>query len=135
VAAAPLPRHAGADPQRTADRARGTATYHWRQSIRHVSYLGDLVGIDNVAIGSDHSEVTPRQEWDTQFGKGGRYPRITGLMGAWYAYDTRFTESGSTVDDLPLVAEAVARLGLSASELEGVLGGSFLRVCRQVWGG
>jgi aminopeptidase N len=36
--------------RRTADRAAGTATFHWRQGIRHVSYLVTLVAGDYEAI-------------------------------------------------------------------------------------
>ena len=54
-------------------------------------------------------------------------------MGGWYAYDTRFAANGFSVSDFPGIASAVGGLGLSPSELAGVLGENLLRVCRQAW--
>ena len=101
--------------------------------VRHVAYVADLVGIEHVGIGTDHSEGAPRSTWGEDFGQGGRYPTITGTLGPWYSYDSKFTAGATSVDDFPAIVDALAGLGLSATELEGVLGGNFLRLFSDVW--
>lgn len=102
--------------------------------VRHFSYIADLIGVEHVGIGTDHSEGTPRDEWELDFGAGGKYPSITGSLGDWYGYDTRFTRDVQGVDGFHRVVDALGRLGLADDELAGVLGGNFLRVFRTVWG-
>jgi len=103
--------------------------------VKHVAHVADLIGIEHVAIGSDHSEGTPRDQWELDFGPRGRYPSVTNTLGPWYAYDTRFTNGGSSISHFPKIAEAIAvGLRLSEAELAGVLGGNLLRVFRAVWG-
>lgn len=102
--------------------------------LAHLTYVADLIGIDHVGIGSDHSDGTPQDEWEGDFGAGGRYPTITGPAGPWYGFHSRFAERGSNVTEFPAVVEAIDRLGLTADERNGVLGGNFLRVFREVWG-
>ena len=102
--------------------------------VRHFSYIADLIGVEHVGIGTDHSEGTPRDEWELDFGAGGKYPSITGSLGEWYGYDTRFTRDVQGVNGFHRVVDALGRLGLTDDELAGVLGGNFLRVFRTVWG-
>jgi membrane dipeptidase len=102
--------------------------------VAHLTYVADLIGIEHVGIGSDHSDGIPQDEWEGDFGSGGRYPTITGPAGPWYGYHSRFAERGSNVTEFPAVIEAVDRLGLTEAERRGVLGGNFLRVFREVWG-
>jgi membrane dipeptidase len=102
--------------------------------LRHVEYVANLIGPEHIGLGSDHSEGTPRDEWEGLFGPGGKYPSVTASLGSWYGYDTRFIEHGGSCVDIPQVVEAIATLGFSQAELQGILGGNMLRVCRQVWG-
>lgn len=100
---------------------------------RQVDYVGNLVGIEHCAIGTDHSEGSSREAWVKRSGKGGAYPTVSGPMGDWFNFESRFPADGMGVRDMPNVASALAGIGLSDSELSGVLGGNFLRVCREVW--
>jgi membrane dipeptidase len=102
--------------------------------LRHFSHIAELIGVEHIGIGTDHSEGTPRDEWELDFGAGGKYPSITGSLGDWYDYDTRFARDVQGVASFHLVVDALGRLGLSDDELAGVLGGNFLRVFRTVWG-
>lgn len=104
-----------------------------RDWIRQVAYVADLIGIEHVGIGTDQSEGTPRGTWAADYGAGGRYPTITGAMGPWYDYDTRFAAGGSSVGDWPVIAEALAELQLTEPELKGVLGDNFMRVFGSTW--
>jgi membrane dipeptidase len=103
--------------------------------VKHVGHVADLVGIEHIGIGTDHNESASREEWTRNSSKGeGRYQSVTGGMGDWYVYETRCANGGSSILDFPRIAEALDRLGLTSSELAGVLGGNMLRVLRQVWG-
>jgi membrane dipeptidase len=104
--------------------------------VRHVDHVANLVGVEHVAIGTDHNESASRNEWTLNSSKGqGRYPSVTANMGDWYVYETRCAKGGSSVLDLPRVAAAIASLGFTADELAAVLGGNFMRLFRTVWGG
>jgi membrane dipeptidase len=111
---------------------------HWPtldDFVRHVDYVGNLIGLEHVAIGSDHNESADRAEWTWNSSKKeGRFPSVTARMGDWYVYDTRCAKDGSSITDFPRLAQAIGKLGLTDSELEGVLGGNFVRVFEQVWG-
>lgn len=103
--------------------------------LRMVDHVANLIGLEHVAIGTDHNESADRDEWTWNSSKkSGRYPSVTANMGDWYVYETRCAKGGSSIIDLPDVAAALARLGLSARELEGVLGANFMRVFDAAWG-
>lgn len=104
-----------------------------RDLVRQVAYVADLIGIEHVGIGTDQSEGTPRATWADDYGAGGRYPTITGAMGPWYGYDTRFAAGGNSVSNWPQIAEALAELQLTEPELRGVLGDNFMRVFGSTW--
>ncbi len=114
----------------------GSATGTWPELddfLVHVRYVCDLIGPEHVAIGTDHSEGTPRAEWEAHFGSNGTYRTVTGGLGDWYTYDSRFTRGFASCSDVPRLAPALAGLGFSRSELVGLLGGNFLRLFERVW--
>lgn len=102
--------------------------------LRHVDHVASLIGPEHVALGSDHSENTPRDEWDRLFSHDGEYSSVARSLGPWYGYDTRFFEGASSCTDFPRIAEGLTSLGFTDAELAGILGGNFLRVFRTVWG-
>lgn len=93
----------------------------------------ELVGVDHVGIGSDFSEGADRARWDQEFGADGKYPNITGSLGEWYGYDTRFAEGGSSASDFPAIIEAIRSLGFTDEEMQALTGGNFMRVFQEVW--
>jgi membrane dipeptidase len=101
--------------------------------LRHVDHVASLIGPEHIALGSDHSENTPRAEWDRLFSHAGEYSSVARSLGDWYGYDTRFFEGGSSCTDFPGVADGLASLGFSDAELAGILGGNLMRVFRTVW--
>jgi membrane dipeptidase len=102
---------------------------------RHVDHVANVMGVEHVAIGSDHNESASREEWMKNSSKGqGRYPSVTAQMGDWYVYETRCAQGGSSILDFPDITAAIARLGFTSDELAGILGGNFMRLFRQVWG-
>lgn len=101
--------------------------------LRQLSYAVDLVGVSHVGIGSDFSEGADRSSWDGEFGADGKYPNITGGLGDWYGYDSRFAHGGSSASDFPSIIEAIAGLGFSEAEMRALLGGNLIRVFSEVW--
>lgn len=101
--------------------------------LKQLSHAVELVGIEHVGIGSDFSEGADRAAWDGEFGADGKYPNITGNLGPWYGYDTRFAEGGSSASDFPAIIEAVRDLGFTDEEMEALTGGNFMRVFKEVW--
>jgi membrane dipeptidase len=102
--------------------------------LRHFTHVADLVGVDHVGIGTDHSEDAPRDRWEREFGVNGMYPKVIGEARTWFGYDTRFVEDVASISHFPRIVDALSGLGLTEPELAGVLGGNFLRVLRSVWG-
>lgn len=103
--------------------------------VRHVDHVTNLIGVEHVAIGTDHNESASREEWTKNSSKGeGRYPSVTAQMGDWYVYETRCAQGGSSILDFPDIAAAIATLGFTSDELASILGGNFMRLFKQVWG-
>jgi membrane dipeptidase len=101
--------------------------------LKHVDHVASLIGPEHIALGSDHSENTPRAEWDRLFSHDGEYSAVARALGPWYGYDTRFFKGGSSCGDFPGVADGLASLGFNERELGGILGGNLMRVFGKVW--
>lgn len=101
-----------------------------------IDYLVNLIGIEHVAFGSDLSEGTYKSEeqWQNSFGPRGMYPEVTGVLGPWFTFNSRLTEGYGSLADTPRLGEALKRRGLSASDVDKVMGGNLLRVYGEVWG-
>ncbi len=105
--------------------------------IDAIDYIVDLVGIDHVGIGTDMSH--------------GTYPdgdKIRGLaskriVGGSYASHIekaprsrlRYVEGFDDYGQLPDVVKLMKGRGYSEEDVAKILGGNYLRVFRQVWGG
>ena len=100
--------------------------------IDAVSYIADLVGVDHVGIGTDMSHGT-YPDGDRIRGKGlaGTYDQtIEGNPRSRLRAVEGFDDWGQILD----VTAALRARGLSAADVDKILGGNFLRVFRQVWG-
>lgn len=102
---------------------------------RHVAHVVDLVGTEHVSVSSDHGEGRVRQLWSPAVSSGGDYPSVTASLGDWYGFDTRSVVGADGCRDWPRVADRLARLGFTDTELRGILGGNLLRVFGRVWDG
>ncbi len=102
--------------------------------VRQIGAIADLVGIEHVGIGTDHSEGADPVAWEKEFGVHGLYPSVIGEARTWFAYDTRFAQDATSIADFERIVDALTPLRLSDDELEGVLGGNFVRVLHTVWG-
>jgi membrane dipeptidase len=92
--------------------------------VDHAAHIGGLVGPEHVGIGLDFAEET-EEEYD------------------YYGYDPRwyprppwiYPEGISGFVDFQNLRGALERRGFTAAEVDGILGGNFLRVLERVWGG
>ena len=95
-------------------------------------YVGDLIGRDKVGIGLDlDEEDTPKAQYLTPEGElgVGRHRFKPGFLPPWpWIYPVR------SIAHFPRIVEGLLTRGFSDAEVEGVIGGNFLRVFERVWG-
>lgn len=95
-----------------------------------IDYVVDLVGVGHVGLGSDLAPFRGREEyeaWHKAFGamRGGHKAR---------PFEERTVE-GFVISDMIKVTEELLRHGYSDDETKEVLGGNWLRLVKEVWGG
>ena len=105
--------------------------------VRHARHVADLVGVEHVGIGTDFSAVQNAEYAQSilEMSKGS-YPETGGVFAAAFgnASDGRYPRETPTPREFPRILEALASAGFSASEVEAIGGGNFLRAFGQVWG-
>jgi membrane dipeptidase len=104
--------------------------------IRHIDYIAHLVGPQHVGLGIDYwigqagvatdeqAHVLYRELLETGVWEPANYPPPP-----WY-----YPAGMELPDGLPRLTDALVARGYGDAEIEGILGGNFLRVFRQVWG-
>ena len=106
--------------------------------LRHIEHIASVVGEDHVGIGTDNGvlpqiidETTKKQirEWNAQRVKAGiaapgEGPDVFPLVADY-----------NSVDRYRRIAGDLGKRGWSQARLEKLLGGNFLRVYREAWGG
>ncbi len=95
-----------------------------------IDYVVDLVGVSHVGLGSDLAPFWKKEDyeaWHKAFGamRGGRKAR---------PFEERTVE-GFTISDTIKVTEELLRHGYSDDETKKVLGGNWLRLVKEAWGG
>jgi membrane dipeptidase len=105
--------------------------------IRHIEHIANVAGEDHVGIGTDNG-VLPRviteatrkanREWalgriKAGIASPGEGPDVFPIVADY-----------NSIDRYRRLADDLGRRGWSASRLEKLLGGNFLRVCRDAWG-
>lgn len=104
--------------------------------IRHIEYIGELVGLEHVGFGSDlcsawlDQRTTPPESslrwWRP------RRPDVFG-RGPTEEYDP-YPEGLQRHSGLSNLSRRMIERGFSNDEVRGVMGGNFLRVLRCIWG-
>lgn len=92
--------------------------------VKHICYLVELVGPDHVGLGLDHIY----EELDLA-------DALSGRPDYWppgQLYDTPNIKIAHP-NQIAEICELLVRRGFTGSEVQGVLGGNFLRVASQVW--
>jgi membrane dipeptidase len=96
------------------------------QYIDHMAYIGDLVGIEYVALGLDYwngSQADYEQHIDSGTWHPDNYPPPP------WPYPDGIGDAGG----FPRLTSRLLERGFSAAEITGILGENWLRVYDQVW--
>ncbi len=96
--------------------------------VDHMAYVVDRIGVDHVGIGSDFFDAESPVRFDAH---ARHYPDVV----RGYTLETIYCEDFKRVDHLPRLTGALLRRGFTEADILKVLGGNFLRVFREVWGG
>lgn len=91
--------------------------------IDHLSHIADVIGIEHIGIGPDFLEGTLRDLAKEAFKDTPYDPAIL----------DRWIPDCDAVEQLPAFTAAMLGRGFSESDIEMVLGGSFMRIFRTVW--
>ncbi len=103
-----------------------------------IDYLADLLGTtENIGIGTDFSLGSyPPHQHDRH---GPHYKTVMTEMNryvtTYWRSPERFADGFSTYPEIVRVVELLHERGYSEADVEGILGGNFLRVFEAVWGG
>ncbi|GAB4179124.1 MAG: dipeptidase [Thalassobaculales bacterium] len=107
------------------------------QFIDHLAYSVDLIGIDHVGLGVDYYNG----QWPVMSDEQARaYYDAVVANGKWrpgtYPPPPHYYPAGiETPRTLPVLTQGLAARGFGAEDIRKVLGGNWMRVYREVWGG
>lgn len=101
-----------------------------------IDHLVDMVGVDHVGIGTDHTQDQPEEFWKYIGGQQGtKYPSsFTGHSGMPLAWEDQYPVGLKTPDQLPVLSECLLNRGYSDDDVIKILGGNWLRLFGEVWG-
>jgi len=102
-----------------------------RDYIACLSYLIDLVGVEGVIIGTDVGDER-RYTRAVMAHTRKLHPELP-IFGDALDPNLIHPAGLETPAGLPLVTEGLVGLGLSAAEIQGILGGNLMRVLQQIW--
>jgi microsomal dipeptidase-like Zn-dependent dipeptidase len=101
----------------------------FKDAVRHMAYVAELVGIDHVGIGTDAAPES-RKMGDLQ-AMDSRYPEFKfsteGPIEKRYAFQK--------ITDMPKLTDQLVAHGFSDEDIAKILGGNMMRVFRKIWGG
>lgn len=97
--------------------------------LDHIDYIASLVGIDHVGLGTDFFGGQTLGEEVFRF----KFGRMAPGFWAGYTIATKFVIGFDTMQGYRNVARGLFKRGYSATDIQKVLGGNFLRVFEQTW--
>ena len=106
--------------------------------IAHVEHIANVAGEDHVGIGTDNGVLPIILDADTRakLDENQRMRIRTGIAAPGEAVGVYpFMDDYNSVDRYRRFARDLARRGWSEARLEKLMGGNFLRVYREAWGG
>ena len=100
-----------------------------------IDHLVDMVGIDHVAIGTDHTQDQPEEFWryiGSQ--QGTKFPStFTQVDEKPKPWRDLYPDELQTPANLPVLSEAFLIRGYSDEDIRKLLGGNWLRLFEEVW--
>ncbi|MVW69985.1 membrane dipeptidase [Bordetella sp. 15P40C-2] len=106
--------------------------------INNVKHVGKLVGYDHVGIGTDYPSVRSYDavrhviEMGEKFyaKSGGDFSRAFG-----HSVKARYPEGFDSARKMSNITAALLDAGINESDVEKIIGGNFLRILGEIWGG
>ena len=92
--------------------------------MAHFDYLGELVGPDHMGVGTDIFEYYTKQYWEC---------KTKLLYNSPWMFETVFNRDCKRVDQYVNIVRGLVALGFTDEDIEKILGGSLIRVFREVW--
>jgi membrane dipeptidase len=106
--------------------------------LRHVEHIANVAGEDHVGIGTDNGVLPIVLDADTKakLDENQRMRIKTGIAAPGEAVGVYpFMDDYNSLDRYRRFANDLAKRGWSEARLEKLMGGNFLRVYREAWGG
>ncbi|RWH82167.1 MAG: hypothetical protein EOQ86_09350 [Mesorhizobium sp.] len=134
--------------RRVADLGGVTGAVMWTPTVRgdrwptlddyvdHIEHMVRAAGIEHVGFATDISDGIEEDPavWSQAWGLGS-LPTLMEGIGPWYCYKTERLDGYRSLSDTPKLRERLVARGMGEADADKVMGGNFLRVYREVWGG
>ena len=116
---------------------RNTLTAQLDDYLDAIDHLVQMVGVDHVSLGTDHTQDQPEEFWKFIGGQQGtKYPSsFTPPNGGPLPWYDQYPDELKTPDQLPIMSEALLKRGYSDEDVLKILGGNWLRLFGEVWAG
>ncbi len=114
---------------------RNTLTAQLDDYLDAIDHLVQMVGVDHVSLGTDHTQDQPEEFWKFIGGQQGtKYPsKFTPPNGGPLPWYDQYPDDLKTPDQLPIMSEALLNRGYSDEDVLKILGGNWLRLFGDVW--
>ncbi|WP_193336393.1 dipeptidase [Devosia beringensis] len=96
--------------------------------VEALDYIGDIVGWDNVGVGTDFTQGYDRPFFDWITHDKGRHRRLTDFG------TVQNPEGMRKIGDWPNLTAAMEAAGWSTEKIQKTIGGNWLRTFKTVWG-
>lgn len=104
--------------------------------VQHARYVGNLVGYEHVGMGNDYASVgNPKTTEAILEMSKSKFPGATGDFVAAFgnSLDGRYPPEAPSPRELGRITLALAKAGLTSSQIEGIMGRNFLRAFGEIW--
>lgn len=101
----------------------------------HILHLVNIGGIDHVGFASDLPEgrEDDAAEWEALWGRTGKYPKVTSVMGEWYRHGDHMMLGMESMSKTSQVWDKLKARGLGENDLDKLMSGNWMRVLKDVW--
>lgn len=104
--------------------------------VANIKHIGNLVGYEHVGVGTDYPSVdTYEAVRHVMVMSRTKYAASGGDFSSAFGdvMEARYPEEIPTPAQFPRITQALEEGGLTAAQIEGVLGGNFQRVFGEIW--